>query len=271
MNFAHSGARWLTAGAVFCSLVLGGPRLADADEASKKIAVPEHARVHYVNRSSCPVVVLPGDYASYSRGNLYEQLKGGICSAPHSRAFLQFCTGIVLQPGDSREMNQVVPVGGTALVRAYVKGASTVTVKASDFCNTGADNAGSPGINDIEYHELGKAHIKDATNLVYMWLGSTSILARSTGTMGYLKDGNTKELSAKVCVETETAPTGTDSKSQQAKEPEAFPSLDTFDNCVCSHPPSATEVEKGAKSCPDGMNISIKPLTDVYVLITDKE
>ena len=269
MTFANSGARWLTAGAVFCSLVLGGPRLADADEASKEIAVPEHARIHYINRSSCPVVVLPGEYAY--RGNLYEQLKGGICSAPHSRAFLQFCTGIVLEPGDSRGMNQVVPHGKTALVRAYVKGASTVPVKASDLCNTGADNAGSPGINDIEYHELGKAHIKDDTNLVYIYHGSTYILVQSKGTMGDLKDGNSKELSAKICVATETAPTGTDSKSQQAEELETFPSLDTFDNCVCSHPPSATEVQKGAKPCPGSLNLSVQPNTNIYVLITDKE
>lgn len=82
---------------------------------NENAALPAYVPVHYINKSSCPLVVLPL-YANYrddahteDAANPYAAFKDGILSPSDGKNFLRFCTGMVLKPRSSA-LNQVMPV-----------------------------------------------------------------------------------------------------------------------------------------------------------------
>ena len=102
--------------AVLGSLGFWGQCRADAGPSENENApLPEYVPVHYINKSSCPLVVLPL-YAEYiddahttDTANPYAAFKDGILSPSDGKNFLRFSTGMVLKPGSSA-LNQVMPV-----------------------------------------------------------------------------------------------------------------------------------------------------------------
>ena len=105
---------WCSAGALFCSLILCAPRIADANSGDTGKAPRYTIPVHYINNASCPLTVLPSSH--YSRDdkdslyNPYNQYKKEIFAPETREKYLRYCTGLVLTPGETFK-DALLPAG----------------------------------------------------------------------------------------------------------------------------------------------------------------